>query len=58
MRFVVGTYPAPEAEPICALVKDSWNDWFKWYTLYSATIIQPDGSRIELGGVKIVLSPV
>lgn len=53
MRFLVGAFAAPAAEPICVLTKDGWNDWFKWYTLYSATIIMPNGQSIELGGVKI-----
>jgi predicted ATPase len=53
MRFVVGSYAAPEASPVCVLAKDGWNDWFKWYTLYGATIVLPDGTRIDLGGVKI-----
>ncbi len=53
MRFFVGNYPAPGVAPVCVLVKDNWNDWFKWYTLYSATIIMPDGTQVDLGGVKI-----
>jgi hypothetical protein len=53
MRFVVSSYVAPEAAPVCVLTKDGWNDWFTWYTLYSATIIMPDGTQFDLGGVKI-----
>ncbi|WP_368911886.1 AAA family ATPase [Taklimakanibacter deserti] len=53
MRFVVGSYPAPEAAPICVLIKADWNDWFKWYTLYNVTIIQPNGTRVGIGRVKI-----
>jgi len=53
VRFQVGSFAAPEVQPVCVLIKDGWNDWFKWYTLYSATIVMPDGRQVELGGVKI-----
>ena len=53
MKFVVGARPAPHGELVCVLVKDNWNDWFKWYTLYGVTIIQSDGTPVELGGVKV-----
>jgi ABC-type cobalamin/Fe3+-siderophores transport system ATPase subunit len=53
VRFVVGSYVRPEAAPVCVLMKENWNDWFKWYTLYSVTVIQPDGSPVALGAVKI-----
>lgn len=39
--------------PTFHLIKDNWNDWFKWYTLYAVHVIQPDESVIELGHAKI-----
>jgi hypothetical protein len=53
MRFIVGSNTVPEQQPVFALLKDNWNDWYKWYTMYAVTAIMPDGSRVELGSVKI-----
>lgn len=54
MRFFVGSQqPAYQGVPTFQLIKDNWNDWFKWYTLYAIRSIQPDGSIIELGSAKI-----
>lgn len=54
MRFFVGNQqPGYQGEPTFQLVKDGWNDWFKWYTLYSVRSIQPDGQVVELGQAKI-----
>jgi hypothetical protein len=35
------------------LVTDSWDDWFKYSTLYSLVIFDEDGERRAIGGVKI-----
>ena len=35
------------------LVKDNWNDWFIWITLFNVIVVTEDGSRIEVGYVKI-----
>ncbi len=55
MKFVLANPStiAPTPEPIFALVKDNWNDWFIWHTLYSVTAVLPNGARVALGGVKI-----
>lgn len=55
MKFVLAhpSTVAPTSEPVFVLVKDNWNDWFIWYTLYSVTAVLPSGARVELGGIKI-----
>jgi len=54
MRFFVGVQrPAYQGMPTFQLIKDSWNDWFVWYTLYAIRAIQPDGSVVDLGSAKI-----
>lgn len=54
MRFFVGVQkPAYQGVPTFQLIKDNWNDWFKWYTLYAVRAILPDGETVELGQVKI-----
>lgn len=54
MRFFVGNQqPQYQGVPTFQLIKDNWNDWFKWYTLYAARAINADGSVVELGHVKI-----
>lgn len=35
------------------LVRDNWNDWFVWITQFYAIVIAADGSRVEVGSVKI-----
>lgn len=35
------------------LVKDNWNDWFEFKTLYDLYYIDKEGERHYLGGVKI-----
>jgi hypothetical protein len=51
--FVGNGQPFYQGEPTFQLVKDGWNDWFKWYTLYAARAILADGQVVELGHVKI-----
>jgi AAA domain, putative AbiEii toxin, Type IV TA system len=53
MRFVVDNIVPPEDAPVFVLLKDNWNDWFIWYTMYSVFAVMPDGSRLQLGSVKI-----
>lgn len=54
VRFFVGNQqPGYQGVPTFHLIKDSWNDWFKWYTLYSIRAILADGNVVELGSVKI-----
>lgn len=53
MIIFVGTSPPYSNEPTVVLMKDNWNDWFKWYTMYSALVILGDGRKIDLGGVKV-----
>lgn len=54
VRFFVGNQqPGYQGVPTFQLVRDGWNDWFKWYTLYSVRSIQADGSVVELGQAKI-----
>jgi predicted ATPase len=35
------------------LVKDDWNDWFTYETLYKLIVADESGSRLEIGYVKI-----
>ncbi len=35
------------------LLPDNWDDWFKFNTLYSLVIVDGDGERHVIGGVKI-----
>ena len=35
------------------LIADSWDDWFKFNTLYSLVVFDAQGDRHEVGGVKI-----
>lgn len=54
MRFFVGNQqPFYQGEPTFQLIKDGWNDWFKWYTLYAVRAILPENQALDLGHVKI-----
>jgi len=54
VRFYVDNQqPAYQGVPTFHLVKDGWNDWFKWYTLYSVRAILADNQIVDLGAVKI-----
>ncbi|GLR82262.1 ATP-binding protein (plasmid) [Azospirillum oryzae] len=35
------------------LIKDNWNDWFTWVTQFYAVVVAKDGSRFDIGHVKI-----
>ena len=49
----VGTSPPPQAVDRAYLLMDTWDDWFKYATLYSLVIFDEDGERHSIGGVKI-----
>ena len=40
-------------QPGAFLIKDSWDDWFKYNTLYTLYIVDARGERHSIGGVKI-----
>lgn len=42
-----------EAGSIAFLVIDHWDDWFKYNTLYSLILVDDQGNRHDIGGVKI-----
>ena len=35
------------------LVTDNWNDWFIWVTQFYVVVVRGDGTRIDIGHVKI-----
>ena len=35
------------------LVKDDWNDWYRYRTMFKLIVFDESGSRIEVGSVKI-----
>lgn len=35
------------------LIRDSWDDWFKFRTTFKLIIFGPDGARLDAGSVKI-----
>ena len=35
------------------LVKDNWNDWYVWVTQFFAVVVYADGTRVDIGHVKI-----
>lgn len=35
------------------LVTDRWNDWYKWVTQFYLVVRLPDGSKVDVGSVKI-----
>ena len=37
----------------CALVRDKWNDWFKFETTFDLIVVAEDGQRIDAGSLKI-----
>src|SRR4051812_35263934 len=44
----------PSSATFCAYLReDNWNDWFKYRTTYDLFVFDEDGSRKELGSVKI-----
>ena len=53
MKFFVNLRPAYQGEPTFVLHTDNWNDWYKWYTLFSVQAVMPNGEHVDLGAVKI-----
>ncbi len=53
MFRVVDYSTASSAGNEVLLVKDNWNDWFIWITQFFAHVVCSDGTRVELGAVKI-----
>jgi len=35
------------------LITDNWDDWFKYSTLYLLYVVDAEGERHSIGGVKI-----
>lgn len=53
MKFYTESPPLFGGEPYCVLVPDSWNDWFKWQTMFKVTIILGARESVSLGYVKV-----
>ncbi|MGZ2424036.1 ATP-binding protein [Rhizobium laguerreae] len=51
-RVVPPDDPAKGIDEII-LIADRWNDWFKWVTQFYLVVRRPDGSRLDVGQVKI-----
>ncbi|MGC4062797.1 MAG: AAA family ATPase [Aquabacterium sp.] len=51
--FHVGSVPLQGAAPGVYLLRDNWNDWFSFQTMFTMFVIAPDGSRHNPGSVKI-----
>ncbi len=41
------------AQPRAFLITDNWDDWFKFNTLYTLYVVDAEGERHSIGGVKI-----
>ena len=50
---VVDRKDTPAVPNDILLVKDNWNDWFIWVTLFNVIVVAEDGSRVDVGYVKI-----
>ncbi|MDY2564786.1 AAA family ATPase [Pseudomonas syringae] len=53
MKFYFEIAPPFTGEPFCLIVGDSWNDWFKWHTMFKASIVVGANQSVTLGFVKI-----
>jgi predicted ATPase len=54
MKFLLGNnLRGPVLSPAVVLIRDNWNDWFKWQTMYSVKAFLDDRSHVDLGSVKI-----
>jgi len=53
LKFYFEIAPPYTGEPFCLLTGDSWNDWFKWNTMFKASIVGGPNESINLGYVKI-----
>lgn len=48
-----GVRPPADAIGCAFLLTDNWDDWFKYNTLYQLVVFDGDGTRHDIGGVKI-----
>ncbi len=48
-----GISPPKSATNCAYLLTDNWNDWFKYNTLYYLVVFDGQGSKHDVGGVKI-----
>lgn len=53
MDFIVGTAPQVAAPSTAYLKTDGWDDWFSFQTLFGLVVFDENGTRHEIGGVKI-----
>lgn len=53
MFRVVDSMLAPSNGNEVLLVTDNWNDWFIWVTQFYAIVVAADGTRSDIGQVKI-----
>ncbi len=53
MFRVVDNSRAPSDGNEVLLVTDNWNDWFIWVTQFYAIVVAADGTRTDIGHVKI-----
>lgn len=53
MKFYSANPPPFAGVPYCVLIPDSWNDWFKWQTMFKVTIVLSAYESVSLGYVKI-----
>ena len=44
--------PSPEGEQ-AFLIRDNWNDWYTFWTLFSLVVFDENGERHNAGSVKI-----
>jgi predicted ATPase len=49
----VGKRPRPSARNKAFLIRDNWNDWFEFRTLFDLVVFDTNGTRYEVGQVKI-----
>lgn len=48
----VGSRPGPDRDR-AFLIRDDWNDWFKYKTQFFLTVFDSDGRKHDVGAVKI-----
>ena len=54
MIFRVG-WPNSTERDVCYLRKTSWDDWYKFETLFNLLYIDANGESHEIGGTKMAL---
>lgn len=53
MNFIVGDYPRVGQPNTCFLVRDAWDDWFSFRTMFTLVFCDETGRIHHLGSVKI-----